>query len=436
MAKTTKKTKNAAKKSTTNKRSIGKTITTQKNGKPRKKGYIILILFMLGLIGIALLGLVFCIYIMVTSPDFEVDKLYKSSSSVILDMNGDVIAELGTEFRENVTYDELPDVLVDAIVATEDSKFFQHSGVDLLRFGVAVFGQLLGRSGAGGASTLTMQIVKNTYNGTDVSIVRKFKDIYMAVFKLEKTYTKQEIIEFYVNQPYLGGSSYGVEQASQTYFGKSVGELNLSEAALLAGLFQAPSAYDPLQYPELAESRRNLVLGLMVRHGYITEEEAEVARSISVEDLLKSKTGGTTLKYQGFVDTVAADVYKKTGYSPYSTSMTVYSTMDPERQDVINKLYDGTIYKWMNDYVQCAVAVIDVDNGSLAAIGTGRNRTGALQFNYATSISRHPGSTAKPIFDYGPAIEYAGWGTGTTVVDDVYTYSNGSNINNVDFGYY
>lgn len=409
-----------------------------KKENPKKGHHFILIGLMAILIAVSLSVLAFCIYIMISAPDFDINKLYKSGSSIIYDIDGNTIAELGAERRENVTYDDLPEILVDAIVATEDSKYFQHSGIDLLRFSKAVAGQLVGHSDAGGGSTLTMQIVKNTYNGTAShgikGIIRKFSDIYMAVFKLEKTYTKQEILEFYVNQPYLGGSSSGVEQASITYFGKSVGELNLSEASLLAGLFQAPDAFDPLKFPEKAQNRRNMVLGLMVRHGYITKEEAEIAKSIPVKSLLKTNSASIN-KYQGFVDTVVTDVINKTGFNPYTTSMTIYSTMKKSKQDVINDLYDGKTYKWKNDVVQCGIAVTDVKDGSISAIGTGRNRTGVLQYNYATSINRHPGSTAKPIFSYGPAIEYAGWGTGTFIMDDEYTYSNGSKLNNVDLGY-
>lgn len=408
--------------------------------KVKKKRHIVLIALLSVLIFVSLCGLIFCLYIMISAPEFDVNKLYKSGSSVILDSEGNTIAEIGREKRDNVTYDELPDVLVDAIVATEDSKYFQHSGIDLLRFGKAVGGQLLGHSDAGGGSTLTMQIVKNTYSGTVNTgikgIIRKFTDIYMAVFKLEKTYTKQEILEFYVNQAYLGGSAYGVEQAAQTHFGKSVSELNLSEAATIAGLFQAPDSYDPSRDPDKAEARRNIVLTLMVRHGYITKEEAEVAKAIKVKDLVNSSSAVGTNKYQDFIDTVVADVTKKTGFNPYNTSMTVYSTLKPAKQDAINDLYEGKSYTWKNNVVQCGIAVTDVQDGSVVAIGARRNRTGVNQYNYATDIHRHPGSTAKPIFDYGPAIEYSGWGTGTMVIDDVYKYSNGTSINNVDMSYF
>lgn len=409
-------------------------------GKKRsgKMKHIVLITLMIIAVAVATAGLSFCIYIIVKSPEFDVTKLYKSSSSVIYASDGTVIAELGVQKRENITYDKLPDVLVDAIVAVEDSKFFRHNGIDLLRFSKAVAGQLMGHSDAGGGSTLTMQIVKNTYNGTESrgmkGIIRKFTDIYMSVFKVEKTYTKQEIIEFYVNQAFLGSGAYGVAQAANTFFNKEVGELNLSEAATIAGLFQAPTAYDPYVYPEKAQARRDLVLSLMVRHGYITEKEAEIAKAIDVKDMLSGYSYSNS-KYQGVIDTVAADVYEKTGYDPYVTSMNVYTTFDLSKQDVIDKLYAGDYYKWANDVVQCGIAVTDVHTGAVVAIGTGRNREGAKQFNYATGIKRHPGSTAKPIIDYGPAIEYAGWGTGTMLIDDVYSYTGGSTLHNVDRRY-
>ena len=150
--------------------------------------------------------------------------MYRKEASILLDKDGKEFARLGTENREAVTYDDLPQVLIDAIVATEDSRFFQHNGVDLARFTKAVVGQLLGHSDAGGGSTLTMQVVKNSYTSTESSgiegIIRKFTDIYMSIFKIEKDYTKREIIEFYVNSPYLGGGTYGVQMASEVYFGK------------------------------------------------------------------------------------------------------------------------------------------------------------------------------------------------------------------------
>lgn len=426
------------------KKKVNNTENTDKKAKkkPKSTKRKVLIVFMGFMIACALACLSFCIYIIVASPEFDVKRLYRSGSSVVYDADMNVIAEMGAKRRDNVTYDELPDVLIDAIVATEDSKFFQHSGIDLLRFGKAVVGQLLGHSDAGGGSTLTMQLVKNNYSSTISTgiegIIRKFTDIYMAVFKIEKTYTKQEIMEFYVNQGFFGSGAYGVEQAAQTFFGKSVSEINLSEAATLAGLFQAPGAYDPYKYPEKAQNRRNIVLNLMVRHGYITEQEAETAKAIKLEDMLTGYNYSYS-EVQGFLDALVVDVIKETGLDPATTSMNIYTTLKMDKQKVINQLYDGTLwgnsYKWRNDAVQCGIAVTDVDTGAVVAIGAGRNQKGERLYNYATDIRRHPGSTAKPLLDYGPAIEYEGWGSGTSIIDDVYTYSNGTSLFNVDKKY-
>ena len=406
-----------------------------------KKGSVfekILTVFMALIILVFACVIAFMLYIVISAPDFNVENLYTSEASIVYDANNNEIARLGTENRERVTYDDLPEVFIDALVATEDSRFFQHKGVDMARFLKASIGQLLGQSGAGGASTLTMQIAKQRYNGNESSgikgIVRKFSDMYMSVFKLEKNYTKEQLIEYYVNIPELGNGSFGIEQASQTYFGKSISEVTLSEAALLAGLFQAPTAYNPYNSVEKAEARRNQVLYLMKRHGYITDTEYEAAKKISVKSLLnENKTNYN--KYQGFINTVISEVEKRTGKNPYYVSMKIYSTLIPEKQQVINDIYDNNKnVKWVNENIQAGIAVTDVKSGAIVAIGTGRKK-GLRILNYATDIKKQPGSTAKPIFDYGPAIEYLNWSTGQTIVDEPYTYSNGSSIKNWDSRY-
>ncbi len=397
----------------------------------------ILTLIMLVIVGVFICGIAFVVYIVISAPEFDIENLYTKEASIIYDAEGNEIARLGTENRERVTYDELPEVFIDALVATEDSRFFQHNGVDMARFLKATVGQLLGKSGAGGASTLTMQIAKQRFNGNEASgikgIIRKFSDIYISVFKLEKNYTKEQLIEFYVNIPDLGSGSFGIEQASQTYFGKSISEVTLPEAAMLVGLFQAPTAYNPFNSVKKAEARRNQVLNLMQRHGYITAEECENAKATKVEDMI-NKGGKAKNKYQGFINTVVEEAKKRTGKNPYNVSMKIYSTMVPSKQDAVNDIYDGVSYTWPNDAIQAGIAVTDVDTGALIAVGTGRNK-GELVYNYATMIKRHPGSSAKPIFDYGPAIEYLNWSTGTTIVDDQYTYSNGGYMKNWDNGY-
>ena len=381
-------------------------------------------------------------YIAKNAPKFNEALLYEKESSLIYDSTGVLRATLGIEKREKLTYDELPEVLVDAIIATEDSRYFQHNGFDFPRFLKASLGQLLGKSESGGASTITMQISKLAFTDTTSEglkgIIRKFTDIYMSIFKIEKNYTKEEILEFYINTPFMGPGAYGVEQASQKYFGKKAADLTLTEAALIAGLFQAPNSYNPFVDPEAATERRDQVLYLMERHGYITKDQRKAASAISIESLIVNNTNAESNPYKGFVETVIAEVESRTGNSPYNVPMIIHSTLDPAKQDVINSIYNGG-FTFKDDVIQFASAVIDNNTGSILAVGTGRDRaSGEMLFNYAASpeMKRHPGSTAKPIFDYGPGFEFQKWSTYTPFFDESNTtYSGGGVMNNSSGGF-
>ena len=377
----------------------------------------------------------FSFYIYLTSPEFQTELLYRKESSNIYDSSGNIIATIGNEKRILVNYEELPQVLIDAIIATEDSRFFEHRGFDIYRFAKAGYGFITGND-AGGASTITMQVSKNTFTSTEShgfdGIIRKFTDIYLSMFKIEKDYSKKEIIEFYVNSPYLGAGSYGVEMASMTYFDKHVKDLNLVEAAMIAGMFQAPGEYDPYINPDKTNVRKNEVINLMLRHGYINKGQAEIAKKIQVEKLIK-KHNNSINKYQGFIDTVVQEVIDRTGNNPYEVSMDIYSTMVKSKQDVINNFYNK--HKFKDNKVQVGVGVIDNKTGAIIAVGAGRNKKSEMSLNYATQIKRHPGSTAKPIFDYGPGIEYNRWGTHTIFEDKPVRYTRGGIMNNVDGRY-
>lgn len=392
---------------------------------------------LLGFLGLGIAGLLvmflFVGIVVFTAPKFDPKNMDRNNASVLYDKDGELIAKLGLEKREKITYDEMPEVLVDAIIATEDSRFFEHNGFDLPRFLKASFGQAMGQA-AGGASTLTMQVSKNNYTSLVADgfegVKRKFTDIYLSIFQIERNYTKKEILEFYVNQPYLGSGAFGVEQACQTYFGKSAKDINLSEAALIAGLFQAPGAYDPFINPEKAEARRSNVLYLMNRHGYITKEEQELANNIPVTDLLTKK--GISVDFQSFIDTVVEDVIATTGKDPYVVPMEIHTTMDRERQQYVNDIMSGKSFDWENEVVNTGIAVIDAKTGAIVAIGAGRNRVGQRQFNTATMTKRQIGSTAKPLYDYGPGIEYNNWSSYHLFVDEPHSYSGGTSIQNWD----
>ena len=421
-----------------------------KNKKKKRKIVSLLLIVFLSLGIILLCGFCgFMIYVKAQAdPKYKNAKLNTLEVSRMYDKDGNEFAKIGSENREKVKYEELPEVLVDAIIATEDARFYQHNGFDTPRFIKASIGQVLGHSNAGGASTLTMQVVKNSFTdkyGQKTSgasgITRKFEDIYLAIFKLEKEYSKEEIIEFYVNNHFLGGNIYGVQEAAEAYFGKSVSELNLSEAAILAGMFKSPNAYKPTSNPKNAAARRKTVLYLMRRHGYITKEEEEIANSIPIESLTSNAGTESANPYQGYIDTVVDELKETYGVNPYTTPLLVYTSLDRSRQDAVNSVLDGENFNWKDDRVQSGVAVVDSESGKILAIGNGRNvnsrsNSNADQYNYATEIHRQPGSTAKPLFDYGPGIEYNNWSTYEQFVDEPYTYSNGRKINNWDRGYY
>lgn len=421
----------------------------KKKDKKKKKMWkkiikiLIVIFFICCFLGFIAVGL-FINYIAKNAPTFNPNNLYKQESSVLYDVHGNAFAKLGAQKRENITYEDLPEVLINAIVATEDSRFFEHSGVDWARFIKATLQQLAGID-AGGASTITMQVSKNDVSQDKTSkgmkgIIRKFTDVYMSLEQIEKKYTKQEIMEFYVNSYYLGGGAYGVEQASQTYFGKSVSDINLAEASILAGLFQLPGKYNPLVNPEATEQRRKTVLNLMVRHGYITEEEKKAALAIPVTDLLVKKHSDSEdeTKYLSFINALISELeedFKENG-NPYANAMEIWTTMDPDKQNYINDIMSGESWKWENEEVTAGIAVIDTQTGAIQAIGGGRpEKTVKRGFNTAVDTKNQIGSTAKPLYDYGPGIEYENWSTYDPFVDEKYTYSNGKTLNNWDMKY-
>ncbi len=419
---------------------------TKKKGKKKIGSFILMAFITMGIVT-ASIAIAFGLYIMFTAPEFTQEKLYLKESSIVYWKDGTEIAKLGTENRVLKNYEDLPQVLVDALVATEDSRFFQHSGFDAARFLKASIGQALGHSGAGGGSTITMQLSKNNFSSTVSTgiegIIRKFTDIYMAIFKIEKNYTKEQIIEMYFNTGWFasGGTNFtsidGVEQASQYFFGKTVSDLSLPEAALIVGMYNAPDMYNPYNYPEDSNDRKNTVLSLMYRHGYITEQEMLDAQSIHASTLIKEQNVNVaSSSYQELLDYVWEEIKDKEGIDIKRGGYKVYTTFDKNIQDVIHAVQNGEAYQFKDDKLQVAVAVTSSKDGSIVALGPGRNYV-ALGENRATDTSfrTQPGSTIKPLIDYGPLIEYNNATTGQMFIDTRYGYNNGTYINNWDNSY-
>ncbi|WP_040981348.1 transglycosylase domain-containing protein [Oceanobacillus jeddahense] len=345
-------------------------------------------------------------YWVATAPDIEEDQLTVPFASTLYDKNGDELAILSSdEKRQEVKFEELPDLLIDAVTATEDVRFFDHNGVDVRRIGGAVRANFTSGFGSQGASTITQQVVERAFLSNEKKISIKVQEMWMAM-KLERQYSKEEIMEMYLNSIFYGANSYGVAQAAQTYFGKDdLNDLTLPEAAILAGLPQRPTAYNPFENPELTEERMNTVLNLMVRHGKITEAEADEARSVDVASLLTEDRPDPS-PYDAFIEQVRSEINEKLDDVELdSDGLKVYTTLDPDAQPYVESLLEeeesSISYP---DNTQAAMVVLDTQSGAIQAIGGNLNNE--VGYNYAIRGSTQAGSTAKPIMSYGPAIEY------------------------------
>ena len=371
-------------------------------------------------------------------PTLNLQDFEQTESSVVYDCNGQEIANLGTVIRQNVEYNELPNCVVDAFVSIEDSRFFEHNGFDLPRFTKALLENIRTMSFGQGGSTFTMQLVKNTYftnddTGEEASrsgvsgVRRKVQEIALAL-ELEKYEPKQFIFESYINKLNFGGdyNIRGIQKASQYYFSKDVSELNLNEAAMLAGVINAPNYYNPFYNLEAAQEREEQVLYQMYNHGYIDKNEYEIAKSVKVENLLadpyKANEDGEGIKYQAYVDAVVNEVINITGMDPYTTTMNIYTYMNPDIQDVMDDIQGQTKEDYVgfpDDFMECASVCIDNSTGQVVGILGGRNysKGGQLLLNHATEQYKQPGSSIKPILDYALAFENLGWSTSHVLCD-------------------
>jgi penicillin-binding protein 1A len=414
-----------------------------KKTKPIRKFFknIFIFAFFIGLLGIVGSGFAFYSFVK-DAPELDMANLKDPLSSRIYDRDGKLIYELGTQKRTKVSYDEIPVVVRNAFIATEDVRFFEHYGIDLKRIIGAVIANVTDGFGAEGASTITQQVVKNSFLTPEKSIQRKVQEQWLSL-QIERKLTKEQILEIYLNKIYFANRAYGVAKAAETYFGKKLDELELHEAAMLAGMPQSPNNYDPFRHPEAAEKRRNIVLTLMAKHGFISQIEADQAKNIPVElSLVKSKLD--TEPYKAFVDRVIDEVQsvtKEMGDLDISSSgLEIYTTMDASAQKIVEQILDTDEYKdiqYPNEHFQSGLVLLDTETGEIRAIGGGRKQKVERAFNYATDIKRQPGSTIKPIIDYGPAIEYLDFtSTYHQIVDEPYTYSSGDKISNWDNKYW
>ena len=387
-------------------------------------------------------GLVFGYYAS-KAPTLSEKDLIATTSSKIYDNQNNLIADLGAEKRINVKTNEIPTDLVNAIVAIEDHRFFNHRGVDFIRIGGAFFSNL--RGGRQGGSTLTQQLIKLTYFSTsssDQTLSRKIQEAWLAT-QLEQKATKQEILTYYINKVYMSNGNYGMQTAARSYYAKDLKDLSLPQVALLAGMPQAPNQYDPYTNPEAALQRRNLVLKEMLDMKSITNEQYESAVNTPVTDGLQSLTGSSD--YPAYMDNylkeVIQQVEEETGYNVLTTGMDVYTNVDTAAQKRLWDIYNSDEYvNYPDNELQVASTIIDVTNGKVIAQLGSRHQSSNVSFgtNQAVETNRDWGSTMKPISDYAPAIEHEEYSsTGITIPDTPYNFpGTNTQIYNWDRQYY
>lgn len=354
----------------------------------------------------------------------------------------------GEENRVWISYNDIPTDLLNAAVAIEDKRFYQHNGVDWIRTTASVITWVTGTSRQGG-STITQQLIKNLTQQTQVTVQRKVVEIFTAL-EFEKTHTKEEILELYLNEIYLGRNCYGVAAAASLYFDKSLEELTLAECASLVSITNNPSLYDPYTKPENNHKRAKLVLEQMCEQGYITESECDDA----ITELGFAADENGELQYDESLDQVGVSIYSESpiyswytdavidqviqdlqdayGYDSetasdlvYSGGLQIYTCMDPDVQAAVDAVYNdnATVDSYTSEsgeQLQSAITVIDNATGAVVALSGGiGEKIGNRIWNRATDTVRQPGSALKPLSVYAPALE-AGYITPDTVIKDRY----------------
>lgn len=408
--------------------------------------------FSIGIISAALVAFYF-FSVASTAPSVNVDKIKSPVSSGIYNLSGTKLSDIGNERKyEDVKYEELPENLINAVTAIEDRKFFTHDGYDLAR----VIGSMIknsarnGNAGTGaGGSTITQQVVKNTQNlrkgKKDIGYEDKIKEVIVAN-ELEQKMSKQEILATYLNTNYYYGRIVGVRAAAKYYFNKEVSQLTLPESALLAGIPQAPSYYNPYSpfqdntvTPEqktendrLPFDRYRMVLSSMVDAGYISKTDYLEAAKLPLSQLLKNGLPASDQTLGAYTSAALNEARQKLNITddkePFPAGTKIYINVNDSLQKLGNDIQDTSNYiKYPSNDYDMSYTVIENKTGRILAIGAGRgNNTSLVNFNNATQGLRQPGSTIKPLLDYAPAIEKFKWSSGKLVNDSAANFIGSS----------
>lgn len=353
-------------------------------------------------------------YLSKTAKVSDLQNALKATTQ-IYDKNSEYAGSLSGQKGTYVELDAISDDLENAVIATEDRTFYQNNGINLSRFLLAVV--TLGRFGGG--STITQQLAKNAYLSQDQTIKRKAREFFLAL-ELTKKYSKKEILTMYLNNSYFGNGVWGVEDASQKYFGTSAANLTLDEAATLAGMLKGPEVYNPYYSIKNATNRRNTVLYAMVDAGKISENQAKEAAAVGMGNRLSDTyvSKSDDYKYPSYFDAVINEAISTYGLSEkdiVNNGYKIYTELDQNYQTGMQTTYADTslfpVSYYDNTYAESASVALDPKTGGVRGLVGRVNSTENVtfrSFNYATQSARSPGSTIKPLVVYAPAVA-AGW---------------------------
>lgn len=368
--------------------------------------------------------------------DFDVYRITGCDrTSIIYDGQSDVVTRLhGVQDRTWVSISELQPSTVYAFISAEDARFFEHEGVDVIRIAGAIVADIKAGSYVQGASTISQQLIKLSHLTSEKTISRKAEEAALA-YEMERQYSKEDILEMYLNYVYFGGGYYGIEAAAEGYFGVHASDLTLDQSAMLAGILKSPSGYAPHINYAASINRRNNILRLMRDYGYITDDEkkqASARRPTILHDKREEYSGYYTdavTKSATALMGITVDELIRGGYN-------IYSAMDSDIQHYCEEMFkNGELFPAEDS--EAAIVVLEPSTGMVVAMVGGRSYTGGISFNRATDIRRQPGSVIKPVIAYAPAFEYLNYTAADMILDEETTFADytPSNYGNKYYGW-
>lgn len=368
--------------------------------------------------------------------DFDVYRITGCDrTSIIYNGQSDVVTRLhGVQDRTWVSISELQPSTVYAFISAEDARFFEHEGVDVIRIAGAIVADIKAGSYVQGASTISQQLIKLSHLTSEKTISRKAEEAALA-YEMERQYSKEDILEMYLNYVYFGGGYYGIEAAAEGYFGVHASDLTLDQSAMLAGILKSPSGYAPHINYAASINRRNNILRLMRDYGYITDDEKKQAaakRPTILHDKREEYSGYYTdavTKSAAALMGITVDELIRGGYS-------IYSAMDSDIQHYCEEMFkNGELFPAEDS--EAAIVVLEPSTGMVVAMVGGRSYTGGISFNRATDIRRQPGSVIKPVIAYAPAFEYLNYTAADMILDEETTFADytPSNYGNKYYGW-